>query len=434
MLRQFHFIDQNGKDQGINVRNRSQELAKLLSDVDSIRAERKKARQNRNKYGGVEGGAGIGGGFSGGGSRYGGFGSEQAGFGGYQGEVYGDGGGFGGQDPAARFQGTQQRGDQFEEYDEGDDGGAPVARTPAASSTVKRQTQKAPQKQKEPEQDLFDFSEEPVSSPSNQKSPAAPTSGLDDFGTMQDSTAAGDDDFDDFQSATSPAATQASTNPLAGLSPPPTTATTTSTTQFAAPQPIAPTNNTTFHNILSAPSPAPSSSSLAASSVTSPTAQQTAKPLQPAGGYKPTGPNYYTSVRADANQTSSAAPAGLSNRPSVSAAQPSYSSSTSAASLGKPNSKPAASASGGGDAFGSLWSNASNKAGVQSKAPATKGPGLADMAKQKSTAGIWGAAATTIGAGGSSQRPGAIAPTPNSAAAPNKPVQKLGNGLDDLLG
>src|SRR3954466_9931378 len=65
MLRQFHFIDSNGKDQGINVRNRAKELADLLSDVDRIRTERKKARANRNKFGGVEGGAGIGGGFSG---------------------------------------------------------------------------------------------------------------------------------------------------------------------------------------------------------------------------------------------------------------------------------------------------------------------------------------------------------------------------------
>src|SRR6201986_1720510 len=52
MLRQFHFIDQNGKDQGVNVRNRAQELVKLLQDVDAIRAERKKARANRNKFGG----------------------------------------------------------------------------------------------------------------------------------------------------------------------------------------------------------------------------------------------------------------------------------------------------------------------------------------------------------------------------------------------
>jgi epsin len=78
MLRQFHYIDSNGKDQGINVRNRSQELVKLLGDVDAIRAERKKARANRNKFGGMEGG--MAGGFSGQGSgRYGGFGSDSFG-------------------------------------------------------------------------------------------------------------------------------------------------------------------------------------------------------------------------------------------------------------------------------------------------------------------------------------------------------------------
>ena len=114
MLRQFQYIDQNGKDQGINVRNRSKELAELLSDVDRIRAERKKARANRNKFGGVEGGA-MSGGMSDG-SRYGGFGSDEAGFGGYSGGVYGDGGGFGGRDPD--FQDTSSRRDRFEEYDE----------------------------------------------------------------------------------------------------------------------------------------------------------------------------------------------------------------------------------------------------------------------------------------------------------------------------
>ena len=47
MLRQFHYIDQNGKDQGINVRNRSKELTDLLSDVEKIRTERKKARATK---------------------------------------------------------------------------------------------------------------------------------------------------------------------------------------------------------------------------------------------------------------------------------------------------------------------------------------------------------------------------------------------------
>src|SRR2546421_364860 len=158
MLRQFHYIDQNGKDQGVNVRNRAQELAKLLQDVDAIRAERKKARANKSKFGGVEGGMGMGGGFSSN-SRYGGFGNDDAGFGGYQGEVYGDGGGFGGNQSG--FADTQRRSERFEEYDEADDV-APASRTSAgiqrdpgvraaAARTNKRDSK---QKQKEPEPDL----------------------------------------------------------------------------------------------------------------------------------------------------------------------------------------------------------------------------------------------------------------------------------------
>lgn len=86
MLRSFHYIDDKGKDQGINVRNRSKELAELLSDLDRVRQERKKAKANRSKYIGVEGGGG-GGGMSfqsSSGSRYGGFGSDS-----YHGELMG---------------------------------------------------------------------------------------------------------------------------------------------------------------------------------------------------------------------------------------------------------------------------------------------------------------------------------------------------------
>lgn len=78
MLRSFHYIDDKGKDQGINVRNRAKEIVELLSDVEAIRAERRKAKANRTKYVGT-GNDGMG---FGGGSRYGGFGSEGAGYGG----------------------------------------------------------------------------------------------------------------------------------------------------------------------------------------------------------------------------------------------------------------------------------------------------------------------------------------------------------------
>jgi len=441
MLRQFHFIDQNGKDQGINVRNRSQELAKLLGDVDMIRGERKKARTNKNKYGGVEGGAGLGsGGFSGGSSRYGGFGSETGGFGGnYSGEVYGDGGGFGGQDPDFSFQGTQRRGDDFEEYDAGndeEDAHPTSARTTAAATTsasrtsVRREAQPATKpvpKPKEPVQDLFDFGEEPAAlvTSTNQTSKAPITNALDDFG--------GDDDFDDFQSATAPAPAQVNTNPLAALPPLPVTSTTSSATQFAAPQPLAPAQMAPLSNILSAPSPAPSTASSTAArtaSITSPTTST--KSLQPTGGYKPTGPNYFTSVRADINTASTGQPAPLTQRAQTSTptSGSGYTSSTSFATLGKPTQKPTTTSSSGGDAFGSLWNTASAKAGVPQKTTAAKGMGMAAMQKEKSSAGIWGASTSASPV----PRTGAQNPPLSTQPQSPKPAQPLGNGLDDLLG
>lgn len=96
ILRNFHYIDDKGKDEGLNgtttcfasltplirislVRNRSRELVELLSDVEKIRTERRKAKANRSKYVGV-GNDGFGMSFeSGGGARYGGFGSDSLG-------------------------------------------------------------------------------------------------------------------------------------------------------------------------------------------------------------------------------------------------------------------------------------------------------------------------------------------------------------------
>ena len=89
MLRNFHYIDEKGKDEGINgvltlfvrrnyltfllVRNRARELVELLSDVEKIRSERRKAKANRHKYTGTGND-----GFAGGSSRYGsgGFGND----------------------------------------------------------------------------------------------------------------------------------------------------------------------------------------------------------------------------------------------------------------------------------------------------------------------------------------------------------------------
>ena len=71
------------------VRNRAGEVAALLGDVERIRQERRKAKQNRSKYAGTGGGGGMSF-ITSGGSKYGGFGSEDVGAGG------GGGGGGGG--------------------------------------------------------------------------------------------------------------------------------------------------------------------------------------------------------------------------------------------------------------------------------------------------------------------------------------------------
>ncbi|KAL5262991.1 hypothetical protein ACHWQZ_G008415 [Mnemiopsis leidyi] len=52
-LENYTFTDENGKDQGINVRQRVTELIQFLQDDKAIRDERKKARKNRDKYTGV---------------------------------------------------------------------------------------------------------------------------------------------------------------------------------------------------------------------------------------------------------------------------------------------------------------------------------------------------------------------------------------------
>jgi epsin len=401
MLRQFHFIDVNGKDQGLNVRNRAKELAELLSDVDRIRAERKKARATRNKYTGVEGGAGLGGGLSSS-SRYGGFGSEESGtggsgeYGGYSGGVYGDGGGFGGQQ--SDFQDSSSRGasaaggrDRFEEYDEYDEGavaapGRRQADTSSSSSSARRKTTERtpkkpePPKKKEPEVDLFSFDDPiPTSAPV-----AAPIT----------SSGADDDDFDDFQSATPSVQTSAPSFP--SLAPP--MSTTTSATQYAAPQPVSAPKAANLSDMVgfSSISPAPSSNATPVnySAFSPPAVAQQARPVAPTA-YQGSQPNYFTSVQAPAPK-----------------AQP----SSGVSSIKSPAAKPS---SGGGDAFGSLWSSAS--AGIKKTSTPTSGPALGQLAKEKASAGIWGASSSSSS-------------TPYQPQKPAQGQQKLGGGLDDLLG
>ena len=414
MLKQFHFTDMNGKDQGINIRNRAKELVELLSDVDRIRAERKKARTTRNKYGGVEGGAGLGAGFLGGGgsSRYGGFGRDEASFGGYSGGVYGDGGGFGGN--TSGFSDTQARRDRFDEYDEYDE--AEVASPtrgkdppPSSSTTTGRAAKKAePPKPKEPEVDLFSFGDEEPASTTISHNQAA-SSSMNDFGSMNAPNAAGDDDddFDDFQSAGPSISTpQKQSNGLGVVQQPATNA-------FSSiPPPISNTQLSGMGDLLSTGSSnntGGNSAGLASFSSPglNPMQQQQQQQQQPSlnsTGYQAAQPNYFTSVTTADKQKGQASGGSMAGLSSVS----------SAGGISN-GSKP----SGGGDAFSSLLEGTSIKKPVGS---GQKGMTMADMAKQKATAGIWAASGQQ---NSSSMKPGQVGGNAGGGG---------GGALDDLLG
>lgn len=47
------FIDENGKDQGVNVRQKVKEVIDFVQDDERLREERKKSKKNKDKYIGV---------------------------------------------------------------------------------------------------------------------------------------------------------------------------------------------------------------------------------------------------------------------------------------------------------------------------------------------------------------------------------------------
>lgn len=74
-LENYTFIDEGGKDQGINVRHKVRDLIDFIQDDDKLRDERKKAKKNKDKYVGLSAeaanrfGGGGGGNFGGSGYR-----------------------------------------------------------------------------------------------------------------------------------------------------------------------------------------------------------------------------------------------------------------------------------------------------------------------------------------------------------------------------
>ncbi|EFQ99748.1 epsin-3 [Nannizzia gypsea CBS 118893] len=398
MLRQFHYIDPNGKDQGINIRNRSQELAKLLGDVDMIRAERKKAKANRNKFGGFEGGMGVGMSSGGGSSRFGGFGSEDAHYGGFSGGVYGDGGGFNGN--TSEFRDASRRSNRFEEYDEGDSSGYSAPRREQTSS----RPESKPAPPKAPTPDLVSFGDdEPVAAPPVSSPPAKASSTTKPAGsnglTALAAESMDDDEFDDFQSA-SPATNNTLQSQFGSIAPPsaPTQ------TQFAAPKPVSAAQNASLNGLAAfrsnpqTPSATGTMSQSSSMGPLSPTTQS--QPPKPTA-YQASQPNYFTSIPTPQSKPS----------------EPSNKSATKPQTTGSSKS--------GGDAFGNLWSTASANAGIKSTTQTqNKGPNLASMAKEKASAGIWGAPS-------SSSSPQTLGGTSNSQQQ-KKPSG--GSALDDLLG
>jgi clathrin interactor 1 len=61
-LENYTFIDENGKDQGVNVRHKVRDLIEFIQDDDRLREERKKAKKNKDKYIGMSSDAMGGGG------------------------------------------------------------------------------------------------------------------------------------------------------------------------------------------------------------------------------------------------------------------------------------------------------------------------------------------------------------------------------------
>lgn len=53
-LESFSFIDENGKDQGVNIRIKAKEIIEFIQDDDRLREERKKAKKNKDKYVGID--------------------------------------------------------------------------------------------------------------------------------------------------------------------------------------------------------------------------------------------------------------------------------------------------------------------------------------------------------------------------------------------
>lgn len=403
MLRSFHYIDEKGKDQGVNVRNRSKELVELLANVEKIRQERKEAKANRSKYVGT-GNDGFS--FGGGGGRYGGFGSDSLGGGGggsYSGDYGTNASGVerehsGGS--SSGFRDNTPRRSDFEEYDAGEyersprratSSGANPSTNPTASTRTSTAQSKAAGKAPEPAPapvvNLLDFDDDnfiPSANASVAVNKALPALAP----LVNNDNAGGEDDFADFQAAPPPAPAPAptvATPPAPGIAAKPNLMDLLASTA-AAPSPPA----------YRATQPAQTQPFGAFNTVLTPSSQvrPSSTPI--------TAPSY------------TAMPAMGSARSAV----------TSPVSAG-PTSSAGKSAKSSGGGFDDLWSMSLGSAATSKpSAPGGAGKSIRDLEKEKAEAGIWGAQSQT--------RPPATGGFGSFAAA-GSGVGGAPAGADDLL-
>ncbi|KAK9372597.1 uncharacterized protein V1513DRAFT_451891 [Lipomyces chichibuensis] len=377
MLRSFHYTDPNGKDQGINVRNRAKELVVLLGDDEKIRAERKKARVAKDKYTGV---SSEGGGFGGSGKKYGGFGSDSLQYGGYSSGVFGDGGGFGGNSSSSHGYSSHASDSRFEEYDAGSSTDATTTEyAEVESSSPVRSKAYESEKPKDPEVNLFSFDEPERTATS----------------VTASAISAFDDEFDDFQSAISPIPN----NPMA-----------TATGQASAVSSITGFFNAVPAQQSSGPSysqPPFNQSTYAQPAYGTTSSMATTAPSLGSPTYFSASPGY----QQPATSSFSSIPVGAfqaSYSPSMtSQLSPSLPPSGSTPVVQQPSKKK-------DDVFGSLWTTAASGVSKKQHGNGINVAGnvtMGKLAQQSAQAGIWDQALSNSSSSGSGARPATAAST-----------------------
>ncbi|KAF9003454.1 ENTH-domain-containing protein [Hymenopellis radicata] len=382
MLRNFHYIDDKGKDEGINVRNRSKEIVELLADVEKIRTERRKAKANKHKYTGTGNDTLSFSSGSGGSGRYGGFGNDSLGGGSYSGSAsYGntsDYGSYGGGSSSSFRDSDGRRG--YEEYTAGDDD--TVATTPARSNSMNSGTSST----RTPQRKSSAPTPAPVSAPvpvvdllggldddTFSSAPAPPSAA---FATnkalpaLASTSVIDDDEFADFQAAPS----------------------------SPAPAPVAANKTQNLMDMLNSSTPAQQrNGSFGVAAMQQPVGTGSSMGMGMGMGMQPARMGSMGSMHRGTPSMSATSPPpqnrfGGPMQPTVSSPM-----ASSFSSPMRPASTPSvASPAAKGGNFEDLWSMS---LGSTSK-PATPvgGKSIKDLEKEKAAAGLWGAAKPPMGA------------------------------------